>query len=441
MKEHILVVDDSIELRMLVRSALARQQYRVSELEEGAALRQWLSDQGKEVPDLVLLDLVLGDSNGLELLPEIRRTWPQTEVIIVTGYGTVDNAVKALKAGAYGFLQKPFDVNSLMQEVEHALEHRRLSVTAEGLRQVVSTLRAEEAPVVQSEAMKRLVRLVERAAASPLPVVILGESGTGKEVVAGMLHHLGPRAGQPLVRCHCPALAKEQFETMLFGGSDPAQVPGYLRLAGEGTLLLDEIGTLPAEIQGRLLGVLEDGIAQPSGATAGYPVKCRLVATSNQPVKTLLAGGRLREDFFYRISQITLEVPPLRERREDILPLAQAFLQRYGRQSEKMFEGFTERAQQALVQFDWPGNVRQLQNEIQRTVLMAQGTWVDAEDLSIAPQPASSDPELGLLEVIERKAMIQALQAAGGDMAEAARRLHMGRHTFQLKMKAYRIET
>jgi DNA-binding NtrC family response regulator len=226
---------------------------------------------------------------------------------------------------------------------------------------------------------------------------------------------------------------------MLFGGNDAREQPGYLRLAGAGTLLLDEISALPLELQGRLMGVLQDGLVLPAGADGAYEVKCRLVATTNQPCQELLRSGRLKEDFYYRLSQISLEVPPLRERREDILPLARAFLERYGSQSGRAFEGFTERAQQALLQYDWPGNVRQLQNEIQRAVLMAQGTWVEAEDLTISPQAASQEPELGLLEVMERKAMLQALQATQGDIAEAARRLHMGRQTFQLKMKAYRI--
>jgi DNA-binding NtrC family response regulator len=440
MKEHILVVDDSVELRMLVKSALTRAEYRVSELEDNAGLRQWLAAEKKDVPDLVLLDLVLGDGNSLELMPDIFQQWPGTEVIVITGYGTVDNAVKAMKAGAYGFLPKPFEVNTLLQEVTHALEHRRLRARAQGLQQVVSTLRAETAPVFQSEPMKRLVRLVERAAAGPLPVLITGESGVGKEVIAGMLHHLSPRAGQPLVRCNCPAFSADQLERALFGGGDAAQEPGYLRLAGAGTLLLDEISALPWAVQGRLMGVLQDNLAQPVGGQT-YPVQCRLVATTNRPLPELLQKGLLKEDFYYRLSQITLEVPPLRERRDDILPLASAFLERYGSQSGRSFEGFTERARQALRQFDWPGNVRQLQNEIQRAVLMAQGTWVDRDDLTIAPHPAVAEPELGLLEVMERKSMIQALQATQGNVAEAARRLHMGRQTFQLKMKAYRIET
>jgi DNA-binding NtrC family response regulator len=206
-------------------------------------------------------------------------------------------------------------------------------------------------------------------------------------------------------------------------------------------MLLDEISDLPLEIQGRLMGVLQDGVARSGDGSTGYEVRCRLVATTNRPFQELLRNGRLKEDFFYRLSQVTLEVPPLRERREDILPLARAFLERYGGQSGRTFEGLTDRAQKALVQFDWPGNVRQLQNEIQRAVLMAQGTWVDAEDLTITPQAAAAEPEWGLLEVMERKAMLQALQAVGGDVAEAARRMHMGRQTFQLKMKAYRIET
>jgi DNA-binding NtrC family response regulator len=446
MNANILLVDDTVEIRLLAGGILRQKGYTTQEAASGAALQALIQTPGHTVPDLVLLDLRLEDTTGIDLLPEIRHAWPRAEVIIVTGYATIEAAVTATKLGAYGFIEKPFDGNTLTLTVQRALERRTLREQADSLRKVVSTLSAKVAPVFQSLPMKDVMRMVERVAASESPVLIVGESGVGKEVVAEMVHHLSPRAQGPWVKVNCLELAPDRMEGELFGvekghASLPDGHPGFCRLAEGGTLLLDGLTDLTLEMQGKLLGVLQEGSARAVGAVAPYRIGCRILAITNRPVPESIRSGKLREDVFYRISAITITVPPLRQRKEDILPLANAFLQRSSAQANRSLTGFSERAGALLRGFDWPGNVRQLQNEIQRAVLMANGTQIQAEDLTIAPQTTGDETEFGLMEALERKAILQALGATGGSVPEAARRLGIGRQTLLIKMKAYRIES
>jgi transcriptional regulator with PAS, ATPase and Fis domain len=296
--------------------------------------------------------------------------------------------------------------------------------------------------------MKKVVRDIERIAPSDVSILITGESGTGKEVIADLLHNLSLRNKGPLIKINCAALPRELIESELFGSVKGAFTgasmdrEGLFRLAEGGTLLLDEISEMPVDTQSKLLRVLQEKEVRPVGGRTSYKSDCRIIAATNRPTADAIKAGKLREDLFYRISAITIFLPPLRERREDILPLASAFLKRYGSQAGREIAGFTPAASEALRAFDWPGNVRQLQNEIQRAVLMCEGGAVDSRDLSITTLMShkENDPDLTLMEAMERTTIIQMLTETGGNKLETAKRLGIGRQTLYNKIKIYGIE-
>ena len=446
MKNKVLIVDDEAAISSLLTTLLARTGYEVSATSNAAGLRAML---GGPAPALVLLDLHLQDGNGLDLLPEIKGKWPQTEVIILTGHATLDAAVRATKLGAYDFQEKPFENKKLMLSVEHALEHRLLTEEATSLRKAISTLSGGDAPVFQSPAMKSILHTVERVAPSDAAILITGESGTGKEVIADLMHAMSRRAKGPCVKINCAALPRELIESELFGaikGSYTgalADREGLFSQAEGGTLLLDEIAEMPVDTQTKLLRVLQDKEFRPVGGRTSQKADCRMLASTNQPIEESIKAGRLRQDLFYRISAITIPLPPLRERREDILPLANTFLRRYAAQADRRITGFEPAAADLIHAHQWPGNVRQLQNEVQRAVLLSQGSMIEPSDLSITRTQASDQktPGFSLLEGIERNTIMQLLSETGGNKVETARRLGIGRQTLYNKIKAYGIAT
>src|SRR5208283_883252 len=352
-------------------------------------------------PDIILLDLVLPDGDGLELLPQIKKQWPDTEVIMLTGNATFDVAVEATKRGAYHFQSKPFVTKVLLLTLERALEHRHLNRQTTSLSKALATMKGGASPIFQSLPMKAIVRTIERIAPSDVSILITGESGTGKEVVADLIHNLSPRNTGPLIKINCAALPRELIESELFGSVKGAFTganvdrEGLFRQSDGGTLLLDEISEMPVDTQSKLLRILQEKEVRPVGGRSSYKTDCRIIAATNRPTDEAIKAGKLREDLYYRISAISVHLPPLRDRREDILPLATAFLKRFDAQAGRNLTGFAPAATETLRSFDWPGNVRQLQNEIQRAVLMAEGTMIDVRDLSIAAAAsAASSPDL-----------------------------------------------
>ncbi len=448
MKQKLLVVDDESAIRILLRTLLEREEYDVSEAGDAATLRELFA--GPQ-PDVVLLDLKLPDADGLDLLPQIKRTWPNSEVIVLTGHATIDAAVAATKAGAYDFQKKPFDPESLLLCIARAIEHKVLTEETSSLRQAIATMSGGTAPIFQSPAMKSVVRTVERIAPSDVSVLITGESGTGKEVIADLIHTLSPRSKGPFVKINCAALPRELIESELFGSVKGAFTgaqtdrEGLFRQADGGTLLLDELAEMPADTQTKLLRVLQEREYRPVGGRQSFKTNVRLIAATNLEIEVAIRAGKLREDLYYRINTIPLHLPPLRERPDDIVPLANSFLKRFAAQADRTITGFTPAAAEKLRTFDWPGNVRQLQNEIQRAVLMSDGTTIDVTDLSITHQPPAGIPEedtasLTLLEGMERQTIVQMLKETNGNKLEAAKRLGIGRQTLYNKIKAYNIQ-
>jgi DNA-binding NtrC family response regulator len=450
MKAKVLIVDDERDLRQLL-AAVLEDYYDIAEADSGAAVQKRFS---QHPPDVVLLDVKLPDADGLDLLPQIKKRWPDTEVIVLSGHGTISMAVEAGRRGAYNFLSKPFENEKLVADVKCAVERKQQSEENVTLRRALETMSGAASPIFRSPAMQAVVRTVERIAPSDVSLFITGESGTGKEVIADLVHALSPRSKNKIIKINCAALPRELIESELFGSVKGAYTgahadrEGLFRQAEGGTLLLDEISEMPIDTQSKLLRVLQDQEVRPVGGKTGYKTNCRILASTNRKPEVAIKDGRLREDLFYRISTIAVHLPPLRERRDDIMPLANAFLKRFSAQASRDIRGFKADAIERLTAFDWPGNIRQLQNEIQRAVLLCEGGEVAAADMSITnvhagiPMPAGEelDTNFTLLEGVERNAIIQTLKATEGNKFEAAKLLGVGRQTLYNKIKAYGIE-
>jgi DNA-binding NtrC family response regulator len=444
MKNKVLLVDDQEELRSLLAENLEGRGYEVSEVADGASLKASFS--GPQ-PDVVLLDLKLPDADGLDLLSLIKREWHDTEVIVLSGFATLDSAVEATKRGAFHFQTKPHN-DGLYSLIERALERKQQSHENSKLIDALKRISGDSSPIFQCAPMKAVMRTIERIAPSDVSVLITGESGTGKEVVADLIHTLSPRNKGPFIKINCAALPRELIESELFGSVKGAFTgsqgdrEGLFRQAEGGTLLLDEISEMPLDTQSKLLRVLQEKEVRPVGGRTSYKADCRILAATNRQVDDALKQGKLREDLYYRISAISIALPPLRERRDDILPLAKAFLRRYASQADRPLSDFSPEAEERLRKCDWPGNVRQLQNEVQRAVLMCEGKIIDLQDLSITDAKINNgldDENLTLMEAMERNKIIEILRETNGNKLEAAKRLGIGRQTLYNKIKAYAI--
>ena len=344
MKPKVMIVDDETVIREFVKTYLEGIGYEVSEAADGASLKSFY---GGPQPDVVLLDLKLPDADGLTLLPQMKKNWPEAEVIVLTGHGSIEAAVEATKRGAYYFQPKPLDGSTLKLQVERAMEHKQINEENSALRRALSTMSGGAAPVFQSQAMKNVVRTIERVAPSDVSILITGESGTGKEVIADLIHSLSPRSKGPNIKVNCAALPRELIESELFGSvkgaftGAQADREGLFRQAEGGTLLLDELSEMPIDTQSKLLRVLQEKEVRPVGGKTSYKIDCRVIAATNRVPQDAIKEGKMREDLFYRISAISVFLPPLRDRREDIVPLATAFLKRFAAQANRVMTGFS----------------------------------------------------------------------------------------------------
>jgi len=443
MKHKILLVDDQDELRSLLADSFVARGFDVLQAADGAGLKELFT--GSQ-PDVALLDLKLPDADGLDLLSSMKRQWPETEVIVLSGFGTLDSAVEATKRGAFHFQTKPHN-EGLFSLVERALERRQQVQENSKLIDALKRMSGDSSPIFQSAQMKAVMKTVERIAPSDVSVLITGESGTGKEVIADLIHTLSPRNKGPFIKINCAALPRELIESELFGSVKGAFTgaqgdrEGLFRQAEGGTLLLDELSEMPIDTQSKLLRVLQEKEVRPVGGRTSYKTDCRILAATNRRVEDAIKEGKLREDLYYRISAISVSLAPLRDRREDILPLARAFLKRFASQADRPMVDFTPAAADRLRGCDWPGNVRQLQNEVQRAVLMSEGKNIDVQDLSITDAKANEldDQNLTLMEAMERNKIIEVLRETNGNKLETARRLGIGRQTLYNKIKAYAI--
>src|SRR5437762_266706 len=450
----ILVVDDEPMMSDSLRQHLADEGYTVDTAASGAEAID-LFDGGAH--HLVISDLQLPDMDGLTLLRHMKDSKPTTEVIVVTGYGSVQSAVEAIKAGAFYFVEKPFDFEELSPLVEMALERRELVAEAANMRRQLST-RAEYFNIIgSSKQMQTIYETIESVAKSDANVLIVGESGTGKELIANAIHYNSLRAKKPFIKVNCSALPKELIESELFGHTKGAftgahaDKEGLVQHAAGGSLLLDEIGEMPVELQPKLLRVLQERSYRKIGSEKTYPVDFRLITSTNRLPADAIRDGALRDDLFYRISTITLHVPPLRERNEDLQLLAEHFLALYAQKYQRQITGLSPAAYQHLFAHTWPGNVRELQNMMERAVLLAKGDQIEPADLSISnggpvAEGASANvswsvPPHMTLEEMEKSLIESTLKRTGGNKQAAANLLGIYRPRLYSKIRRYNIDT
>ncbi len=449
MRARVLVVDDDRSLCEFVSDALTTSELEVRWATTAAEAGELLDENSF---DLVLVDVVLQESSGLDLCRRIARGHPDVPVIVMTAYGSMDTAVGAIRAGAYDFVSKPFSMEALGLTVARALRHQGLTREVQRLREDRSGSPALLEAIGESPAMRAVANLIERIAPSDANVLITGESGTGKELAARAIHRLSPRARAPFISVNCAALPESLLESELFGHAKGAFTdargarPGLFQHAAGGVLLLDEIGELPMAMQPKLLRALQERTVRPVGSDQEVPADVRVLAATNRDIDSEVAEGRFREDLYYRINIVRVEMPPLRSRGNDVLILAQHFLERAARRSGKPVVGLTPEAAEKLSQYEFPGNVRELENSIERGVALARYEHITVEDLpdrvrSFSQPPVlveSGDPrDLLPMDEVERRYIVRVLRAAGGNKTQAARILGFDRRTLYRKMDRY----
>ncbi|OGL14699.1 MAG: Fis family transcriptional regulator [Candidatus Rokubacteria bacterium RIFCSPLOWO2_12_FULL_71_19] len=440
----VLVADDEIGVRESVGRVLRHEGFRVIPAEDGDAALAALRQGGV---DLLLADLRMPGLDGLELLRAAKLLTPEVEVVVLSGHGTVQEAVAAMKEGAYDFLTKPFERAQLVRTVRQALEHRALLLKNRNLQRRLDELVGAGEIIGESPAIRQVLALVSQVAPTAATVLIQGESGTGKELVARALHEGSPRSGRPFIQVNCAALPETLLESELFGyergafTGAAARKEGRFELADGGTLLLDEAGDLTAATQAKLLRVLQEGEFERLGATKTVKVDVRLVAATNQNLALLVKERRFREDLYYRLNVITIEIPPLRERGEDILLLAGHFLRVHAAKNRRDIDGFTEAALARLRAYPWPGNVRELEHAVERAVILTRGKMIDLGDLPPAvgqAEPATRVVPIPLgmpLDEVEQRLIEETLRLTKGNKELAAKFLGIASRTIYRKLK------
>jgi DNA-binding NtrC family response regulator len=449
MKPRILIVDDDPGTLASLSRAFALEGYTALAAPSGARA---LARLAEEPVDAILTDVVMPDTDGLELLARLKERAPEVPVILMSGQATVETAVKATRLGALDFVEKPVGLERLLLTLRNALRQGRLERENRELRRFWEE---ELALVGDSPPMAALRSLVERAAPSDVPVLILGENGTGKELVARAVHELSPRRAQPFVRMNCAAVPAELVESELFGhekgafSGAVAQRQGRFEQADGGTLFLDEIGDMPPAMQGKLLRVLQDGELTRVGGTAELKVDVRLISATNQDLDALLAQGRFREDLYYRVSTLSVRTPPLRERPADVPALVAHLVAAACRRNQWRPRRFAEDALELLKQQPWKGNVRELKNVVERALILCAADPVTASELRAAlPAPAAARPGAtpvegrlaDLVDAFEREVIRERLRSAGGHVTNAARSLGLERSHLYKKCRQLGLE-
>jgi len=443
----ILVVDDDKAMRDACHQILTRQGFQV---EQAASARQGLAFLEKSSYDVVLLDLVMPDQDGLETLKKIKSLDANCEVIIITGYGSIPTAVEAMKAGAFHFLSKPFAPDDLRTVITRALEKRRLNLENIYLRQELISKNGWGTVVYLSEAMDRIIEMASRVAATDSTVLITGESGTGKSIIARQIHQLSHRDRRPFITVDCGTLVETLFESELFGhvkgaftGADTNKV-GKFELAQHGTLFFDEISNISLEVQAKLLRAVEERKISKVGSHRVITVDVRLIAATNRDLTQAIKEGSFRGDLFYRLNVVSLHISPLRERKDDIPLLVEHFLQKYNtrlRKQRKQIKGVAPAALDLFMRHDWPGNVRELENTMERLVVLSTGPHIEPEDLAYAGLFLAPPAEIASLDLkdLERDHILRTLQKFGSRKTDTARALGIDRKTLREKLKRYNI--
>jgi two-component system NtrC family response regulator len=441
----ILIVDDEPAQLELVGGFLKRRGFETVLAESGAkALERFR----QEPIDLVLTDQKMPDMSGVELLKAIRAINPEAAIVVITAYGTVETAVAAVKAGAADYLSKPLNLDELLYRIEQVRERHRLLSENRDLREALERHHRIEGIIGESGQMLEVLSLVRRVAPSEATVLIRGESGTGKELIAKAIHYASPRASAPLVRVNCAALPETLLESELFGHEKGAFTgalttrQGRFELADGGTLFLDEIGDLPLHLQAKLLRVLQEREYERVGSSHPVHVNVRILAATHRPLEALVKAEQLREDLYYRLNVVTIFIPPLRERRPDLSLLIDHFLRLFAEKNGKTIRGLTQEAREALLRYDYPGNVRELENIVERAVVLTRDDVIGRADLPLSIQePAGEDSDQASLpaavEGVERRMIREALARSAGVQTRAAELLGISERALRYKLNKY----
>jgi two-component system response regulator HydG len=451
LKTKLLIVDDERTQREMLRSILEMQGFQVFAAADG---HEALNILDKHRADIVISDLKMPQMSGLELFARIREKHPEIIFMIMTGHGTIENAVEAVKQGIYTYITKPIDTDDLIHHIQLAHQAYNLKRENVALKQEVSAVRASKEIVGSSKEMKTLMEQVAMVAKSDATILIRGESGTGKELIANAIHFNSNRHDGPFVKVNCGAIPETLLEDELFGHEKGAFTTalnrrrGRFELAHKGTIFLDEIGDMAPQLQVKILRVLQEREFERIGGSEIITVDVRLIAATHTNLEEMVREGKFREDLYYRINVVPLEIPPIRKRRDDILLLANYFLEMYSAKNNRKFKGLTRKAQETMLQYAWPGNVREIENTIERAVVMGQGEYIDESDLLLTLKGVHLNAQAVFdklldenipLETVEKELLSRSLDRANGNRSLAARNLGLSRRTLQYRAEKYNL--
>ena len=450
----ILIADDHETLRRGLAQALTEAGHEIEEAPNGNAAIEKLHEGSF---DVVVSDLRMGGSTGIDVLKTAKALHPTASVILMTAFGSVSTAVEAMKAGAFDYVQKPFEIEEMEVKIQKALDLRRMQHEIDYLRHTQGEIYNFEKIIGSSGALSTVLNVVKRVAKSNTTVLVRGETGTGKELIAGAVHHSSPRASRSFIKVNCAALQENLLESELFGhekgaftGADKQRI-GRFEQADGGTLFLDEIGDMSPNTQAKILRVLQEHEFERLGGTRTLKVDVRLIAATNRDLPTMVDAGAFREDLFYRLNVVTIEMPPLRERKDDVAALANFFIRRFAGELKKKIDGLSPDALKLLMRYHWPGNIRELENAIERAMLLADGTQIAATDLRLgetstlgAPRDSQTVvkiPPTGIpLEEVERLALVEALKMSNWVQKDAAELLAISPRVMNYKIKTLGID-
>ncbi|WP_041577376.1 sigma-54-dependent transcriptional regulator [Bdellovibrio bacteriovorus] len=457
MKSRILVVDDEESIREFLEIMLKKEGYEITLAEDGQKAKDLLA---KKTFDMIISDLQMPHVTGIELLKHVKESYPDTVFMLITAFGTTETAVEAMKMGAYDYLTKPFKIDEVRLNIQNALRSRNLEVENRSLKKELVKEYSFQNMVGNSQAMHAIYDMVKRVSQTPTNVLITGESGTGKEVVAKAIHYNGPLKDRPFVTVNCGAIPENLMESEMFGhkkGSFTGAVAdkaGLFEVADGGTLFLDEVGELPLTIQVKLLRAIQERVIRRVGATEDMKVDVRIIAATNRNLEDMVQKGGFRQDLFYRLNVINIKTPGLRERRDDIPLLANHFLKKYNERLNKNIGAISADAMEILKKYDYPGNVRELENMIERTVALEGGATILPESLppmvntsSGRKMASSNEIEIGddgvdldkVMGQIEKELLIKAIHSAGGVKKRAAKLLHISFRSMRYRIEKYNL--